>query len=204
MVNMVYCFEDLSILICQNPDFKSKHEKWPAPTKLSRTSWILGSGYESFILWALRCQKSIQNCWLPSFFLTNTTALHHVFWLGQIAPESNISCKCLWTSSMRGRGIHLNHSLNGVSSVTLTTCYIEWVQLSLLGSNEKTSWYLAKRDWAEAISSGGHDSNLLRSNSQNNFSCLCFLPNLGIEGCHPLPLPSPPFNLFVLGALVPK
>ena len=48
-VNAVYCFKDCSILICQKPDFNSRHEKWLAPTKLSNASWILGSEYESFL-----------------------------------------------------------------------------------------------------------------------------------------------------------
>ena len=109
MVNAMYCYEDSSILICQNPDFRSRHEKWPAPTKLSNASWILSSGYESFFIWVLRHQKSMQKHRPPSFFWTNTTALHHMLWLRQIVPESNISHKCLWTSSTNGRGICLNH-----------------------------------------------------------------------------------------------
>ena len=53
---------------------------------------------------------------MPYSFLTNTTALHHALWLGQIMyPNPTFLHKCLWTSSMRGRGIHLNCSLNGVS-----------------------------------------------------------------------------------------
>ena len=180
MVKTVYCFKDSSILICQNLDFRPRHEKWPTPTKLSNASWILGSGYKSFFVWVLRHWKSIQKHRPLSFFLTNTTALHHVLWLGQIVPESNISHKCLWTSSVRSRGIHLNCSLNEVLSVTLITCSVEWVQPSLLGSSEKTSWYSAKRDWVEATSLGGQDSNPLRSNFSNNFSCLCFTVNLGI------------------------
>ena len=148
--------------------------------------------------------KVYTKCRLPSFFLTNTTVLHHTLWLGQIAPESNISHKCLWTSSMRSGGIHQNHSLNGVSPVTLMTCFAEWVQLSFLGSNEKTSWYSAKRDWVEATSSGGHDSNPFRSNSSNNFSCLSFMVNLGIGWLLSSTSPITPFSLFVLGALVPE
>ena len=116
----------------------------------------------------------------PSFFQTNTMALHHTLWLGQIMPESSISHKCIWASSTNGRGICLNHSLKGVSSVTLITCLVEWVQPSSLGSSEKMSWYLAKRDWASATNSSGQDSNLLRSNSSNSFSCHCFTVNLGV------------------------
>ena len=121
---------------------------------------------------ALRWWKGIQKCRPLSFFWTSTTALHYALWLGQIIPECNIS-------STNAGGICLKHSLNGVSSVTLITCLVEWVQPSSLGCREKTSWYLAKRDWAEAPSLGGQDSNPLRSNSSSNFSCLCFMVSLG-------------------------
>ena len=104
-----------------------------------------------------RWQKSIQKCKPPSF-QTNTTALHHTLWLGWIGPESNISHRCIWTFSTNGGGFHLNCSLNGMLLVTWITCSIEWVQLSLLGSKEKTSWYSAKRDWAESTSLGGFQS----------------------------------------------
>ena len=116
----------------------------------------------------------------PSFFQTSTTALHHAVWLVQMVPESNISHKCIWTSSTKGGGICLNCSLNGLSSVTLITCLVEWLQPSSLGFNKKISWHSAKRDWVVAANSGGQDSNLLRSSSSNNFSCLCFTVNLGI------------------------
>ena len=131
-------------------------------------------------MWVLRQWKSMQKHRPPSFFWTNTTALHQALWLGQIVPESNISHKCVWTSSINGRGICLNHSLNGVTSVTLITCLVEWVQPSLLGSSENMSWYSAKRDQAEATSMGVQNSNPLRSNSSNNYSCLYFTVNLGI------------------------
>ena len=62
---------------------------------------------------AFRWQKSIQNYKLPSFFCTNTTALHHAFWLGLMAPDSNISCRWLLMSSTKGGEICLNCSLKG-------------------------------------------------------------------------------------------
>ena len=74
---------------------------------------------------AFKQQKSMQNCRPPSFFLTNTTALHHALWLGQIVSDSSISHRLFQTSSTRGGGIHLNHSLKGVSSVTLIVCSVE-------------------------------------------------------------------------------
>ena len=60
-------------------------------------------------------QKLIQNCKLPSFFCTNTTALHQALWLGLMAPDSNISHRWFLTSSTNGGRIHLNCSLKGVS-----------------------------------------------------------------------------------------
>ena len=86
----------------------------------------------------------------------------------------------VWTSSTNGGGICLNHSLNGVSLVTLITCLVEWVQPSSLASKEKMSWYSAKRDQAASASWSGQDSNPLRSNFSNSLSCLCFAVSFGI------------------------
>ena len=112
---------------------------------------------------------SIQKHKPPSFFLTSTTALHHTLWLGCMAPASSISHKCLWTSSTKGGGICLNHSLKGVSSVTLITCSVEQMQPSSVGSNEKTSWYSAKNHQSESANSGDHNSKPLRSRSFEQF-----------------------------------
>ena len=72
-------------------------------------------------------------------------ALHQALWLGLMAPDSNISFKWFLTSStISGGGIHLNHSLKGVSSVTFIICSVEWVQPNSAGSNESMSWYLAR------------------------------------------------------------
>ena len=136
-------------------------------------------------MWALRWQKSMQKHRPLSFFQTNTTALHHTLWLGQIMPESNISHKCAQTSSTNGSGICLKHSLYSVSLI----CLVEWIQPTSLGSREKTSWYSAKRDWVEAASLGGQDSNPLRSNYSKNFSCLCLTISSGAWGCGPLLTP---------------
>ena len=54
-------------------------------------------------------------------------------------------------------------TLNGVLSVTLITCSVEWVQLSSQDSKEKVSWYSARSEWAESTSSGGQDPRLLKS-----------------------------------------
>ena len=131
----------------------------------------------------------MQNCRLPSFFLTNTTALHQALWLGQIAQDSNISHRWFWTSSTNGGGIHLNHSLKRASSITFIMCSVEWVQLNSTWSNENTSWYLAKSQLAASANSGAQESNSLKSNSSNNLPCLCLTVSLGEWGPW---APSPP------------
>ena len=132
----------------------------------------------------------MQNNRLPSFFLTNTTALHQALWLGWMAPDSNISCRWLWTSSTNGRGICVNWSLKGVSSATFITCSMEWVQPNSDGSNENTSWYLARSQWAASASLGAQESKPLKSNSSNNLPCLCLTVSLGVwehwGSSHPL------------------
>ena len=82
----------------------------------------------------------------------------------------------------KGGGICLNHSLKGVSSVTLIMCLVEWEQPNLPGSNEKTLWYLAKSHWTESVNSRGHDSNPLRSSSSNSLPCLSLTVNFGVWG----------------------
>ena len=124
----------------------------------------------------------MQNHRLPSFFLTTTTALHQALWLGQIAPDSNISCRWFRTSSTNGRGIHLNCSLKGVSSVTFIMCSMEWVQPNSAGSNKNMSWYLVRSQWAASASSGAQESKPLKSNSLNNLPCLCLTVSLVVWG----------------------
>ena len=124
----------------------------------------------------------MQNHKPPSFFLTNTTALHHAPWLGQIAPDSSISWRWLPTSLTRGRRMHQNCSLKGVSFVTLIVCSVEWAQPNYVGSNENTLWYSAKSQQAVSTSSGGQEFNPLKSSSSNNFPCLCLTINLGVWG----------------------
>ena len=131
-------------------------------------------------MWALRQQKSMQNHRPPSFFLTSTTTLHQALWLVLIVPDSSISCRWFQTSSASSAGICLNCSLKGVSSVTFIICLVEWVQPNSVGSNENMSWYSAGSQWAVSVSSGGQESNLLKSSSSNNFPRLCLTVNLGV------------------------
>ena len=177
MVNMVYCLEDSSILICQNPDSRSRHEKWPAPTKLSKASWVLGSGYE--FIWALRHKNLYKSvvCHLSSWLTPLHYTMHSDWGKFHLNPTflTNASEPPLWGWR------YLPKSFLEWGIIGNFNDMFSWMDAaSLLGSNEKTSWYSAKRDQVEATSSGGHDSNLLRSNSWNNFSCLCFTVNLGI------------------------
>ena len=132
----------------------------------------------------------MQNCRLPSFFHTNTTALHHTLWLGLIAPDSNTSCRWFQTSPTNGRGMHLNCSLKEVSSITFIICSVEWVQPNSTGSNENTSWYFAKSWQAASASSGAHESRPLKSNSSNYLPCLCLTVSLGVWGSWDLSAPS--------------
>ena len=125
--------------------------------------WVMGMN--SFFVLVFRHWKLMQKHRLPSFFLTSMTVLHHVLWLGLIAPDSNISLKCFLTSSTISGGICLNHSLNGVSSVTFMECSVVWVHPSSARSNENVSWYLARSQQALSTNSGAHESKPLRSNS---------------------------------------
>ena len=142
-----------------------------------------------------RWWKSMQNHRPPSFFFTNTIALLQALWLGQIVPDSSISHRLFWTSSTNGEGICLNHSLKGVSSVTFIVCSIEWVQPNSTGSNQNTSWYLARSWWAASASSRAQEFNPLKSNSLNSLPCLCLTVILGVWGpwgSSPPPTTRPP------------
>ena len=99
-----------------------------------------------------------------------------------MAPDSNISHRWFQTSSTNSEEIYLNCSLNGVSSVTFIVCSVEWVQPNSTGSNENTSWYLARSQWAASASSGAQESRPLKSNSSNNLLCLCLMVSLGVWG----------------------
>ena len=69
-------------------------------------------------------------------------------------------------------------------------CSVEWVQPNSAGSNENTSWYLARSQWAVSTNSGVQESRLLKSNSSNNFPCLCLTVSLGVWKSVDLPIPS--------------
>ena len=141
-------------------------------------------------MWALRQQKFMQKHRLPSFFHTSTTALHQTLWLGLMVPDSNISFKKFLTYSTSGGGIHLNHSLKGVLSVTFMICSVEWVQPGSAGSNENMSWYLTSSQQAASANSGVQESRPLKSNLLNNLPCLCLIVSLGVWKLGDLLVPS--------------
>ena len=183
-VNAVYCFDNLCILICQNPDFRSRHEKWLAPTRLSNASWILQQWVGVFLCVGIKTggnlYKNVDLC--PTFEWTLPHYTMHSGW-GQIMPESNISCRCVQNFFHQWWG-NLSESffIHGVLLVTLITCSVEWVQPSLLGSKEKMSlWYSARRDQVESASAlVAKNPTHLNPAPQTISPAICFTVNLGI------------------------
>ena len=110
------------------------------PAILSSTSCIHGSGYESFLVHTLSLWKSMQKCRIPSFFQTNTTALHQGDWLGHITPTSPMSLSEVCTSSRSGRRMHLNHSLKGSPLLMWILCSITLMHPGSFPSSAKMSW----------------------------------------------------------------
>ena len=104
--------------------------------------FVFGQWIRIFLVLTFNLWKSMQKHRPPSFFLTNTTALHHGLWLGQIAPASNISLTWALISSTIGGGILQYLSLKGSSSTTLISCFARLVHPNSLGSSENMWWYL--------------------------------------------------------------
>ena len=126
-------------------------------------SIIFGMGYESFSMQSFSCRKSMQNQRVPSFFLTNTTALHHGELEGQIAPPLSISWMYSLTSSIKGGAMHQNRSLNGSLLVSLMTCSVASVHPISFLSREKILWYSMRSCQALFASSSGQSSSIVRS-----------------------------------------
>ena len=57
---------------------------------------------------------------------------------------------------------------------------MEWVQPNSAGSNENTSWYLTRSQWATSASSWIQESRSFKSNLLNNFPCHCLTVSLGV------------------------
>ena len=142
-----------------------------APTILSRASWILGRGYESFLVRALSHLKSTQKRRVLSFFLTNTTALHQGDWLEHMAPSSSISLKEAWTSSKSGGGILLNLSLKGSLSTMQISCSTVLVQPNSFFSSAKMLWYDNTNCSAASVFLGAQFFRPLKSSFSRSFAC---------------------------------
>ena len=61
------------ILICQNPESRSKLLNSREPASISSVSSILGNGYLSGTVILFSFLKSVQNLKVPSFFLASVT-----------------------------------------------------------------------------------------------------------------------------------
>ena len=165
MVKAMYCFDASSIAICQKPVFRSKQEKYPAPTRLSMASCIQGSRQESFLVLAFSLQKSMQKCRPLSFMCTNTIVLHHGLWLRQIAPTSSISLHVLpWPDPPRV-GEFFRTSPWRAWHQQLDLVFARSVQPNSPGIKEKMLWYSANRGWVAAWFSSDHSSR------PHKFSC---------------------------------
>ena len=119
----------------------------------------------------LSLRKSTQKRNVPSFFLPNTTALHHGDWLGCIAPAFNISWSEACTSSSSSGGIHLNCSLNGLLLVIWISCLTALVQPSSLPSSAKISWKASTRSCAAVAFWGVQLLRPSRFNFSRSFFC---------------------------------
>ena len=144
-MKVVYSLDALSMMICQKPAFRSRQEKYPAPTRLSMTSCMQGNGGVLFG----PCIQSMQKWRPPSFFWSYMTALHNGLWLENIVSTSNISFVWSFPSSTIGGGILQSLSLKGSSSTTLISCFTRLVHPNSPDSSEKMSWYLVSRAHAD-------------------------------------------------------
>ena len=93
----------------------------------------------------------MQNHRLPSFFLTNTTALYQALWLGLIVPDSQHFLQVVWNLFNQWQG---NPS-----------------KLFLKGSVICNFYH---------VFCGVGKSRPLKSNSLNNLPCLCLMDSLGL------------------------
>ena len=71
LVKAAFSQSSFFILIDQKASERSIDEKYFELPRLDRIRSILGSGYESFIVTALRRRKSMQNLTFPSFLLAS-------------------------------------------------------------------------------------------------------------------------------------
>ena len=113
----------------------------------------------------------MQKCRVPSFFLTNMTALHQGDWLGHMAPASSISLKEAWTSSKSGGGILLNLSLKGSLSMMWISSSTALVQPNSFFSSTKMSRYDNTNCSAASAFLGAQFFRPLKSSFSRSFAC---------------------------------
>ena len=126
----------------------------------------------------LSLQKLTQKPSDPSFFLTNTTALHHGDWLGHITSMSNISLNEAHTSSRSMGDMHLNHSLKGLLSVMQISCLVVLMQPSSFPSNVKMLWKARTSSLATTAFQGVQLLRPSRFNFSSSPSC-CTVTYMG-------------------------
>ena len=97
--------------------------------------------------------------------------LHHREWLGWIAPTSSISLSEVHTSSSRGRGMRLNHSLKGSLSLMRILCSIALIHPNSLLSNMKISLNARTSSFATAMFLGDQPLRPSKFNFSRSFSC---------------------------------
>lgn len=103
----VFSWSAGSIFTSQKPDCKSKTEYHEDLCNTSRESFILGRGYESFIVTSLTLRSSTQNLMEPSDLRTITIGEPQGDLEGLITPTSNIRFNSCETSSFWYMGIRL-------------------------------------------------------------------------------------------------
>ena len=103
--------------------------------------------------------RLIQNHNFPSFLQTSIKTLAYGMFEGQMAPTSNISWMCAFTSSYIPGGMCLYHSLNGIGSFTLMECLTIDVLPKSKSFWETMQAYPCTRSQASCCNCGSHSSN---------------------------------------------
>ena len=117
-----------------------------------------------FFVLAFNRQKSMQNRRVPSFFCTNTMALHQGDCDGLITPPSSISCTCHRTSSTSCGAIRQNLSLKGSSCPGNSSIMCSMASVTPISpsSRQNTWWNSMRRRLAFKAFLADHPSSLPR------------------------------------------
>ena len=177
----VYCFDASSNFICQNPNLRSRQEKMSSTYQILQSLLFSGQGVGVLfhaIVKAVEVNAKLQatillpyqyHCIAPSTLARpDSTRLQHLL---QVVPNL--------LNQWWGNPPKLLFKVSVICNFLLC---VQWSGYSpILQDPMKTpcgTWSGANR-WASA-SSGGQESNPLRSNSLNSFPCLCLTVNLEI------------------------